>query len=796
MFLTRLLTSALLVGVMAGANAAAAAQRSSDCVFAWQERQPGQERETYAEEGSAIGMQVGGAAGAYAGSSGGVSGAAAGSVVGSQIGFVIGRFFGWLFTKPTDYELLLDDCFGRVGSAHFVRTDEFGREHVRVTDLPPERGLSTGSVTFSTLTDGIDEFMLDAERSARKLEEWQPILRRWSDSTAGALADLTGSLRRYDDFRRRLGGYDPAERLRAVTEVARNQHAMVVRHDGLGAVTTEVLDEYFGAWRNLDRAAAPAHARRIQRVVERLDGLEDGFAYADRVRTEAKALELVAGRRLMTQQLMTGPGLLPASVAEASMRVVGRGMQLEKEVRSRLYSTSREELHAVADAGYRRAVERYETAREDAWSGQEDGPEAGEHDYDDFPVVEYGMSRLHYAAWYGLADVAWEILDERWEFEYPATSAIRYAGGDVIVFADGDVGVEFPTVTQAESEAGFALRTRLRQHNGTTLIGAADEAAEAYRDYDGWTAGVDAADAYGRTALHYAARFPDRPEVAGVLLRHGTDLEAADTQRGRTPLHEAAAAGRAATAELLIRYRAVVDAADSMGDTPLHRAARNGRLEVIDLLLRHGADIEARNTAGETPLHHALGRTTAAALLLERGADAEARNRYTRTPLWRLFDRRDWNPAVADLLVRHGAGIETRVRMAGAELSVLHAGVFSEDGERLRWVLDRGADVEAAGADGVTALHRAATQPTAEMTAILLERGAAVGAVTSEGATPLHFAIEAAIGGDAGRFGAPIAALIEHGADMEARDHAGRTPGDYDRRTVGGRGAERANTGR
>jgi len=88
----------------------------------------------------------------------------------------------------------------------------------------------------------------------------------------------------------------------------------------------------------------------------------------------------------------------------------------------------------------------------------------------------------------------------------------------------------------------------------------------------------------------------------------------------------------------------------------------------------------------------------------------------------------------------------------------------------LRALVDRGADVNAAQGDGMTALHWAAERGQAEAATLLLARGAAVGAVTRIGRyTPLHLA---ARGGHA----AVVAALLAAKADPQALTTTGAVP--------------------
>lgn len=113
--------------------------------------------------------------------------------------------------------------------------------------------------------------------------------------------------------------------------------------------------------------------------------------------------------------------------------------------------------------------------------------------------------------------------------------------------------------------------------------------------------------------------------------------------RGRTPLHAAAADGDEARAKRLLEIGIPADVADDGGLQPLHLAVWRGTVPVAKILLDAGAPREAKSykapekkpvaaavgkspLSGVTPLHIAAytGSIPLATLLLERGADLKA----------------------------------------------------------------------------------------------------------------------------------------------------------------------------
>ena len=105
-------------------------------------------------------------------------------------------------------------------------------------------------------------------------------------------------------------------------------------------------------------------------------------------------------------------------------------------------------------------------------------------------------------------------------------------------------------------------------------------------------------------------------------------------------------------------------------------------------------------------------------------------------------------------------------RAAPPSASIADA-VMRGDTSQVRLLLRQGADVNAAQADGMTALHWAATRGDAVLTKMLVAAGARVDAFTRNGNyTPLHLAAKS------GR-GAALKVLLAAGADVKAATTTG-----------------------
>jgi hypothetical protein len=131
--------------------------------------------------------------------------------------------------------------------------------------------------------------------------------------------------------------------------------------------------------------------------------------------------------------------------------------------------------------------------------------------------------------------------------------------------------------------------------------------------------------------LHDAA-MAGEAEFAAVLIRAGSDPDAQEPE-GHTPLYRAST-GEVARVLLAAGAAVEVPSGPTRG-TPLHQAARRGHGTVAVALLDHGADIEARDNKGQTPLRRAVNcrKLEVVQLLMRRGANPRAADGRGVTPL-------------------------------------------------------------------------------------------------------------------------------------------------------------------
>lgn len=176
-----------------------------------------------------------------------------------------------------------------------------------------------------------------------------------------------------------------------------------------------------------------------------------------------------------------------------------------------------------------------------------------------------------------------------------------------------------------------------------------------------------------------------------------------------------------------------VDARDADGATALLVAARKGYVGLSRLLLDRGADPNVADSATWTPMTAAASVEKPA--LIEAVAAAGGRKGLREAAL--LGD-----VALAEKLVDEDPGLDVSADARwedGHSFLAVAAGCGHRD--MCRFLIDRGADLEAAGGDfGWTALTLAAAAGHAAVVELLLDRGASIKPDQGDGHSPLSLA--------------------------------------------------------
>ncbi|CAG9104276.1 unnamed protein product [Plutella xylostella] len=323
--------------------------------------------------------------------------------------------------------------------------------------------------------------------------------------------------------------------------------------------------------------------------------------------------------------------------------------------------------------------------------------------------------------------------------------------------------------SQGDTPASVALTEVLNKHEG--CVRAILEPARAERGRPG----LDLCDSQGDAPASVALVEVLNKHEGCVRGRPGLDL--CDSQ-GDTPASFARAEGHKSLVMLLVAGGADPDVRNGAGLTLLHQAIVDEDSRTAAALLDRGADMNALTEAGETPLqlaiHCRLGLVVEA--LCVRGVDMSRLDANGVPPLWAALD--SGQEEVASILVRNGADADCwGPGPDGCEQTLLHKAIDENKESAAMFLIRCGCDVQSPRRSGTepardkqTPLHLCCSWGLRDVIQTLLEHGADINARDAEGKTPLHIAIENQHAG--------IISLVlsQPGLDLSIRDNRGVTP--------------------
>lgn len=239
------------------------------------------------------------------------------------------------------------------------------------------------------------------------------------------------------------------------------------------------------------------------------------------------------------------------------------------------------------------------------------------------------------------------------------------------------------------------------------------------------------------------------------LLKVEASVDGKD-EDAKTALHKAVQERKKAIVTKLLKTGVNVNLADDMGNTALHFSRYEPRL--TKLLLKSGANVDIVNKAGKTTLHRAstAGQEEVVKILLKNGADVNLPDYFGNLALHRTYSLK-----IAQLLLKYGSNVNAV--NSGGKTALHNAAKYCEIIVPI--LLKNGANVNQCDRVGLTALHRATTEETARL---LLDHGADPNARTHAGNTPLHFAAQNMLVD-------VVNVLLEYGADVNSHDVKGYT---------------------
>ncbi len=274
-------------------------------------------------------------------------------------------------------------------------------------------------------------------------------------------------------------------------------------------------------------------------------------------------------------------------------------------------------------------------------------------------------------------------------------------------------------------DAGADIETRGPMCKTPLIMAAMNNSAPVATLLIARGADLEARDQFGKTALSWATNRGHA--TIGLLLAKGADVNTVD-DLNQTPLYYAATVP--ALAKVLLDAGADVDRGGQQGWSPLIAASRHGTLDSVRLLLARGATVDKVDVHGLRAVHRAaMGRHKAVAdALIAAGAEVDV---FAAAALGR-------HAQVTSYLGQGGSPNAT----VGSQLTLLVVAASGGDARVIKLLIDAGADVNLAGADGLPPLHAAVAPGNRAAVEILVAHKADINRPSSfyDSLTPLDLA--------------------------------------------------------
>uniref|UniRef100_A0A2C9JUP8 Uncharacterized protein n=1 Tax=Biomphalaria glabrata TaxID=6526 RepID=A0A2C9JUP8_BIOGL len=255
-------------------------------------------------------------------------------------------------------------------------------------------------------------------------------------------------------------------------------------------------------------------------------------------------------------------------------------------------------------------------------------------------------------------------------------------------------------------------------------------------------------------------------KLVNLLISFGADVNLKD-KLGSCPLVEAVYLNDCQVLETLIKQGADLNAVNSIGYTALMIAAKDEKLQALNLLLDSGADVNyLSNESGHlSALNAALNndKTESVKLLLTRGALV---HQTFNSPLLQSVIGNSKN---MEMCLKYGA--VPNIRSSDGSTVLMLALKTRCDFDKIKLLVDFGADIQMKNDKEENALILAAKYCTTKVIELLLKSGADITSEDIHGSSVLLCAVAHSVSNEN-----KIALLINSGADVNQKNHQGDTP--------------------
>lgn len=343
-------------------------------------------------------------------------------------------------------------------------------------------------------------------------------------------------------------------------------------------------------------------------------------------------------------------------------------------------------------------------------------------------------------------------------------------GGDTILH----LAAEFSSAKTVKLLIEKGADVNVKNHKGETALHRAAHRGKVRNLKEIIKAGgmIDARDNEEFTPLHYAAMFESKGNIKCAikkLIDAGADINAQNNKQ-RTPLHEAVYIIKdMESIRTLIQRGCDVNLADDNGRTALHYASMGNDERVVEMLIEAGASTNAINRYGLKSIFYAEMRGKIEEMLKVKRERKEL-NKIGEG--YKNIKPRDmYKEMLKEIEGKSYKGINEKNKDGK---TVLHLAASYGSAEKIKELIEKGADINIGDNKGMRALHYAALFRKIKAAQVLIEKGADINTTDNGMHLPLHLAcLTGGIG--------VVKVLVKAGANINAINRLNDSPLCYAR---------------